>query len=171
METEKTEQQNREHLRKELFRFSAYFIVLAALSFTAVYLFYKTYAKQSDSLRNDVIAYETILNKQQALKAKIDTIYYQMSLVNTGRVENDVFLEDYISQNIQDTRKLIGDDSISEFKQYAYLLSNIDSLMILKDNITAIGSQEQLALKDLMECMGKTSKVQKALAQDPTRGF
>jgi hypothetical protein len=171
METEKLEKQNRRDLRKELYRFIGYFVVLVALSFVMIYFFYETYTEQSDSIRNDIIAYKTILNKQQILKAKIDTIYYQMSLLNTGKVENDVFLENYISQNVQDTRSMIGSDSASEFKQYAYLLSNIDSLMLLKDNITTISNQEQLALKDLTECIGKTSQIQKTLAQDPTRGY
>jgi hypothetical protein len=134
-------------------------------------LFFKSCAAQSNGISNDIAAYKEILNKQQLLKFKIDTIYSQMSLLNTGKVSNDVFLGNYISKNIQDTRKIIGEDSVTEFRYYASLLNRMDNMMNLKNDLIKIIDKEQLALKDLNECIDKTNKVKKELSKDPTRSF
>lgn len=146
-------------------------MVLSAVLFSSVYLFFKSYALQRSSIQNDIMDYKEILNKQQVLQTKIDTIYYQMSLLNTGQVKNDVFLGNYISENIQQTKNIIGKDSISEFSHYSFLLTKMDSILALKNEIIVISDKERLALKDLNECMGKITKVKSELSQDPTRGF
>jgi hypothetical protein len=162
---------NGSNVRKHFLRFFGYFVALSFLSFLSIYLFFKSYDVQRSSIQNDVIAYKEILNKQQVLKSKIDTIYFQMSLLNTGKVENDVFLGNYISQNIQLTRSIIGEDANGEFKHYSFLLTRLNSIMALKSGIIVISDKERLALKDLNECMGKISKVKAELSTDPTRGF
>lgn len=162
---------NTDNVRRSFFKFLGYFAVLVLFSFLSVYLFLKSYAIQRNNTQEDIIAYKEILNKQQILKSKIDTIYYQMSLLNTGKVRNDAFLGNYISQNIQQTRVVIGQDSISEFKHYYFLLNKLDSVMALKNEIIQISDRERLALKDLNECMGKIYKVKSELSKDPTRGF
>jgi hypothetical protein len=163
--------ENGSNKREEFFKFIAHFIVLSILIFLSVYLFFKSNAVQRNNIQNDIVAYKEILNKQQVLKSKIDTIYYQMSLLNTGRVKNDVFLGNYISQNIKQTRNIIGTDSISEFKHYSFLLNRLDSILALKNEIIVISDKERLALKDLNECIGKITKVKTELFKDPTRGF
>lgn len=170
METELT-RLNASSVRRSFLKFLVHFVVLILLSFLTVYLFLNSYMLQRANIQQDILAYKEILNKQQILKSKIDTIYYQMSLLNTGKVRNDVFLGNYISKNIADTRAIIGNDSITEFKHYSYLFSKLDSMMALKNEIVLISDKERLALKDLNECMGKISKVKAELAKDPTRGF
>jgi len=162
---------NATNVRKSFLTFLAYFSVLIFFSFLSVYLFLKSYTIQQDNIQKDIVAYKEILNKQEVLKYKIDSIYYQMSLLNTGKVRNDVFLGNYISQSIKDTRNIIGNDSTANFNHYAFLLDRLDSIMTLKNEIILISDKERLALKDLNECMGKISKVTSALSQDPTRGF
>lgn len=157
--------------KKEFFRFIAHFAVLSLLIFLTVYFFFKSNAVQRHNIQNDIVAYKEILNKQQVLKSKIDTIYYQMSLLNTGRVKNDVFLGNYISENIQQTRDIIGTDSISGFEHYSFLLNRLDSILALKNEIIVISDKERLALRDLNECMGKIAEVKAELLKDPTRGF
>ncbi|MDR0794403.1 MAG: type VI secretion system transmembrane protein TssO [Chitinophagaceae bacterium] len=171
MEKRKLENQNASEVRKGVFKFLGYFFVLTGLLFLSVYLFFKSCAAQSNSINNDIAAYKATLNKQQILKSKIDTIYYQMSLLNTGKVKNDVFLGNYISKNIEDTRQIIGKDSAAEFRFYASLLNKTDDMMRLKNELIAIMDKEQLALKDLNECIGKITKVKNELSRDPTRSF
>lgn len=162
---------NASTVRASFFRFLGYFSSLTLLTFLSVYLFLKSNIIQKENIQNDIIAYKETLNKQQVLKSKIDTIYYQMTLLNTGQVRNDVFLSNYISQNIQETRNIIGSDSTSNFKHYSYLLTNLDSLMMLKNQVITISDRERLALKDLNECMSKMSKIKSELHKNPTRGF
>lgn len=164
-------QSDRSSIRKKFFVFISYFIVLCSLVFLSLYFVFKSYEIQKSNIQTDIVAYKEMLNKQQVLKAKIDTIYYQMSLINTGKVKNDLFLGNYISQNIQETKIIIGTDSVSAFKHYAVLLNKLDSILVLKNNITVISDKERLALKDLNECIGKITKVKSELSKDPTRGF
>jgi hypothetical protein len=153
------------------FKFIAHFTVLSIFIFLSIYMFVNSYAVQRNNIQNDIVAYKEILNKQQVLKSKIDTIYYQMSLQNTGRVNSEVFLGNYISRNIQQTRGIIGTDSISAFQHYSFLLNRLDSILILKNDIIVISDKERLALKDLNECMGKITIVKKQLLKDHNRGF
>jgi hypothetical protein len=162
---------NASSVRKSFLRFLAFFAVVIFLSFLSIFFFLKSYAIQRDNIQKDIVAYKEVLNKQEVLKSKMDTIYYQMSLLSTDKVRNDVFLSSYISKNIQETREIIGNDSISEFKGYSFLLNRLDSIMALKTEIIDISDKERLALKDLNECMGKISKVKSEISKDPTRGF
>ena len=118
-----------------------------------------------------MVSYKAVLNKQQVLYDKLDTIYYRMTLLNTDKVQNNVFLGNYISKNIQEFRKTIGKDSIAEFSHYAFLLNKLDSLLTLKNEIVEIDAKEQHALRDLNECIDKIKKVEKDLSKDPSRGF
>jgi hypothetical protein len=158
-------------VRKGIFKFLGYFFVLTGLVFLSIYLFFISCATQSNSIDNDMIAYKAILNKQQVLKSKIDTIHYQMSLLNTGRVRNDIFLGNYISKNIAETRKIIGSDSTGEFKFYVTLLDKTDNMLRLKNDLIKITDKEQTAKKNLDECIEKTAKIVKELSRDPTRDF
>lgn len=162
---------NGDKIRRESLKFILSFGILSVFSFLVLYFFVKTHTIQSANIHKDVFCYKQLLNKHHVIKAKIDSIYYQMSLLNTGKVRNDVYLGNYISDNIQDARRTIGQDSISEFKHYSCLLNKLDSLLTLKNDITAIKDKEQLALRDLNECVGKISKIKKDLSYNPARNF
>ena len=162
---------NSEKVTSEFLKFILLFGILSIFSFLVIYLFVKTHEIQSANIHKDVVSYKQLLNKQQVVKGKVDSIYYQMTLLNSGKVRNDVFLGNYISDNIQDVRKIIAKDSISDFKHYAYLMNKLDSLLKLKTDIIVIKDKEQLALRDLNECIGKITKVKKELSDNPTRNF
>lgn len=162
---------NSASVKKSFMRFLACFVVLMLASFLVVYFFFKSNAIQHENIQHDILVYKETLNRQQILKSKIDTIYYQMSLLNTGKVRNDVFLRNYISQNIQDTKRIIDVDSSSAFKHYAFMLSKLDTMLVLKNEITLISDKERLALRDLNECVGRMGRINSELLRDPTRGY
>lgn len=171
MASYKHQKQNAKEIKREIQKFIGYFLVLAGLSFSVVYLFLSSYNHQRKSIEKDVIAYKETLNKQQMLYTKLDTIYYHMSLLNTNKVRNSVFLGDYISKNLQDFRKIIGKDSVTEFKHYWQLIDKVDSLLALKNEIVSITAKEQHILRDLNECIEKITKIEQELSKDPSRGF
>lgn len=167
----KNKKQNSEDIKRELRKFAGCFFVLTLLSFFVIFLFLDSYQHQRNRIEQDVVAYKTILNKQQMLHSKLDTIYYHMSLLNTNKVRNNVFLGDYISKNIQDFRKIIEKDSTVAFKHYSFLMEKIDSLLALKNEIVTISAKEQHILRDLNECIEKITKIEQELSKDPSRGF
>lgn len=160
---------------KEIFNsfcvFLTSFVILLTVSFIGVFCFYKSSDLQQDNIEKDVLAYKEVLNKHYALKTKIDTVYYHMSLLSTGKVRNDVFLENYITKDIGQIKALIGEDKEENFKYYSVLISKLDSLLELKNKIIHVSDQENLALRDLNECMNRFKKVHNELTEDPSRKF
>jgi len=126
---------------------------------------------QTNYIVRDINSYKELLNKHRLLKQKTDSLFNQLTLVNTGKVINDLFLEKYIADNRNEMVRLIGADSGIAFKQYGYLMNNIQGMLKQKDSLIGIFNRENLALKDLLECMNKTRKVKKDLFYDPTRSF
>lgn len=152
-------------------KFLGCLVILCTLSFMSIFLFLESYTIQHKNIENDILAYKEILNKQEELKVKIDTIYYQMSLFNTGKVRNNIFLGNYISKNIQDARDKIGVDSTSAFKHYTFLLIKLDSMLLLKNDIIKIEDKERFAYRELQGCVKNMSKIKTELSKDPTRSF
>lgn len=162
---------NQKEVRKETHKFIITFILLTGYSFLLLCFFYLSSEYQYKKIQNDLVRYKITLNKQQVLKQKIQTIYDQMSLLNTGKVSNDIFLEYYIYKNVNEAQILVGSDSLSDFKHYSFLFHNIDKMLKLKDTTIIISNKEQMALKDLNECIKKFSEVRTQLKTDPTRRF
>lgn len=161
---------HKEVLRSTLY-FWATFAVLLLFSFFTVYFFLESYRAQNSYIVKDINRYKEILNKHQLLKQKTDSLYNQLSLLNTGKVDNDLFLEKYIADNRNGIVAIIGADSAKEFRQYAYLMNNVDNMLRQKDTIISISNKEKLAYNDLMECMNRTRNIKKELSLDPTRNF
>jgi hypothetical protein len=151
--------------------FWATFALLLLFSFLTVYFFLESSRVQHSYIIKDINDYKALLNKQQLIKQQTDSLYSQLSLLNTGKVDNDPLLEKYIADNKNKLCQIIGNDSVKEFQQYAYLMNNLDNMLRQKDTIIGITSKEKLALNDLMACMNKIRKVKSDLSFDPTRNF
>lgn len=147
------------------------FALLISLTYLPVYFFFKSCKAQNEYITQDLNNYKQLLNKHQLLKVKIDSLYNELALLNTGKVGSDLMLEKYIADNKNEVIKAIGTDSLTEFKHYALLVANIDNILKQKDTILQVTNKEQLASADLRECMNKTRKVKQDLSFDPTRNF
>jgi len=147
------------------------FLILIFVFFIGIYFFYESSEQQKKRIEKDLLAYKTLLNKQYVLKSKVDTVYYHMSLLNTGKVEHDLYLEQYIAKDVEEIKKLVKDDNKENFNGYELLFIQLDSLLILKDQIMDVANQEAVALRDLNECMYRFKNVYMELTNDPHRKF
>lgn len=147
------------------------FLILIFVFFMAIYFFYESSEQQKKRMEKDLLAYKTLLNKQYTLKSKVDTVYYHMSLLNTGKVEHDLFLGQYIAKDVEEIKKLINNENVENFNGYKLLLSQLDSLLVLKDQIMDVSNQETVALRDLNECISRFKNVYAELTDDPSRKF
>lgn len=147
------------------------FLILIFVFFIGIYFFYESSEQQKKRIEKDLLAYKTLLNKQYVLKGKVDTVYYHMSLLNTGKVEHDLYLEQYISKDIDEIKKLVKENNEENFNGYKLLFIQLDSLLILKDQIMDVANQEAVALRDLNECMHRFKNVYTELTNDPHRKF
>lgn len=166
----KSKKQNAAEIRTELLKFIGFFLVLVCISFLCLYFFASSYSKQRKVIEDNIVAYKEILNKQQVLKPKLDSLMYRMSVMNTDRVSNNAFLANYIYTNIQEVKKVIGKDSL-EFKHYYSLVNRLDSMMQLKVEVMNISAKFELTKSDLEQCMGQNRQIRHSLAQDPSRSF
>ncbi len=145
------------------------FILLMLVCFLGVYFFFESSDRQYKQVERDVLLYKNVLNQQYVLKNKVDTLYYHMRLLNTGKVGNDHFLEQYISKEIEEIKNLVNKENSDNFNCYAMLLTQLDSILMLKTQLIQISNKENLALKDLNECMYRFKNVYTELMEDPNR--
>lgn len=151
--------------------FVVYFLILIFVFFISIYFFYESSDQQKKRIERDLIAYKSLLNKQYLLKSKIDTIYYHMRLLHTGKVEHDSYLEQYISKDLMEVKKLLVEENEENFIGYGVLLPQLDSLLLLKHEIIALSTQEAVVLRDLNACMHRFKNVYTELTDDPGRKF
>jgi hypothetical protein len=94
-----------------------------------------------------------------------------MDQLDINKVDNDIFLRNYIMDNVRDAKNIMGKDSADNFKHYSILMKQIEPMLALKNQIVNVSYKEQNALRDLSECRGKVGIVNHELRVDPTRKF
>lgn len=161
---------NTEDVRNGIIRFILSFIVLISITLTTVFLFFKSSKIQKEQIQKELNDYKNVLSRNELLKIKMDTIYYKMALLNTDRVQNDIFLRNSILEDLQDTKNIMGSDSTKAFKQYATLTKNIGKMTIFKNELINVTAKERNALRSLNECIGKVEKINSQMRTNGSGG-
>lgn len=162
---------NNREIYLSLISFVVHFLILIFVFFLSIYFFYESSEQQKKGVERDLLAYKTLLNKQYFVKSKVDTVYYHMSLLATGKVEHNSYLEHYIVKDVDEIKKLVKLENKENLNGYSMLLDQLDSLLALKDQIITVGDQEAMALRDLNDCMRRFKNVYEELTDDPNRKF
>lgn len=150
---------NKDDVRNGMLRFIFAFAILLVVSFLTVFLFFRSSEVQKQQIQSELNDYKSVLSRNELLKIKMDTIYYKMALLNSNKVENDIFLRNSILEDLRDTRNIMGADTVKSFKQYAALTKNIGKMTVFKNELINITAKEQNALRSLNECIGKVGKM------------
>ncbi|MFV0531926.1 MAG: type VI secretion system TssO [Flavobacteriales bacterium] len=150
---------NRKDVRKGTIRFILSFIVLTIVSFLSIFFFFKSSQLQNRETRKQINEYHEMLERNNLLHMKMDTIYYKMSLIGNEKVANDNFLRQSIFSDMNDCREMIGKDSIGDLKNYATLLGNLKPVLDYKAKLGELKSKERNVKRMLDICSGKTSRV------------
>lgn len=171
MSSNREKKLNESDVRAGIWKFVLSFIVLSAVSFSTVFFFFKSYDIQREGISKEAEAYRELLSRSDLLKTHVDSIFYRMDQLDISKVDNDIFLKNYIMDNVRDAKNIMGRDSADNFKHYAILMKHIEPMLSLKNQIVIISNKEQIKLRDLRECMGKVGSVKNRLLDDPTRKF
>lgn len=150
---------NKDDVRNGIFRFVFSFAILLGISFLTVFLFFRSSEIQKQQIQKELNDYKSVLSRNELLKIKMDTIYYKMTLLNSNKVENDIFLRNSILEDLQDTRNIMGPDTAKSFRQYASLTKDIGKMTVFKNELINITAKEQNALRSLNGCMEKVGKM------------
>ncbi|MDH2206974.1 MULTISPECIES: type VI secretion system TssO [Empedobacter] len=156
---------NKKDVQKGTFNFILSFIVLCLFSFFAIFLFFKSSEVQKDDIQGDIERYRTIINRNNILQTKLDTIYFKLDKLSKDEVGNEIFLRNSIVRDIKECQIVMGEDSIREFKQYAALMNNLKQTIEFKGQMMMTVHQEKIALRDLNECTKKVNELNAALAR------
>lgn len=154
---------NKDAVQKGTMRFILSFIVVSALSFLTVFLFFKSAELQNRQIKRDRDDYLRLISKNELIKVQLDTIYKRMSILGTGKSPNEFLLTKTINKNIVETKAIMQQDSVKGFAHYNTLLSQIDDIMNFKRKLTKATGEESAALRDLTICTGNETEVSSRL--------
>ena len=109
-------------------------------------------------MRKELDAYHNVIGKNEALKIKIDSVYYKLTLLNTDKVSNQIELRNQIFKDLSDCKKFIGQDSLVDLRHYSILLKNVEPIIAYKNELMKLTSQEQAIFGQLEDCLGKVGR-------------
>lgn len=171
MSSNREKKLNKSDVRTGIWKFILSFVVLSMVSFSCLYLFFKSYDIQREGISREAEAYKELMRRSDMLKENVDDIYEKMSQLDVGKVDNEVFLRTNIMDNVGNVRSIMGKDSTTSFKHYAALMKQIGPMLTLKTKISGVVEKKKIVLRDLDECMGKVNKANNELRRDPSRNF
>lgn len=171
MSSNREKKLNKTDVTVGIWKFVLSFIALSGVSFICVFFFFKSYDIQREGIKKQADDYRELLTRSDLLRIHVDSILYRMDQLDINKVDNDIFLRNYIMDNVRDAKNIMGKDSVDNFKHYSVLMKHIEPMLALKNQIVAVSYKEQNALRDLSECRGKVGIVNSELRVDPTRKF
>lgn len=171
MSSNREKKLNKSDVRIGIWKFVLSFVILSAVSFTSVFFFFKSYDIQREGIKKQADDYRELLTRSDLLRTHVDSIFYRMEQLDINKVDNDIFLKNYILDNVRDAKNIMGKDSVNNFKHYSILMKQLEPMLFLKTEIVKVSYKEQTALRDLSECRGKVGLANNELRQDPTRKF
>lgn len=171
MSSNREKKLNKSDVRSGIWKFIFSFVILSAVSFTSVFFFFKSYDTQLKGVDDEVGRYRDLLNRDNLLRTHVDSIYARMELLDSDKAYNDNFLRTYILDNVREAQDIMGADSANNFKHYAVLMQKIKPMLNLKSQIISVSFKQQIAIRNVQECQGKSNKINNKMKIDPTRKF
>ncbi|MCX8532807.1 type VI secretion system TssO [Chryseobacterium luquanense] len=171
MSSNREKKLNRSDVRSGIWKFIFSFIILSGISFTSVYFFFKSYDTQLKGIDKEVAQYRDLLNRDDLLHTQVDSIYARMELLDSDKAYNDNYLRTYILDNVREAQQIMGVDSADNFKHYAVLMQKIKPMLNLKSQIINVSFKQQIAIRNVQDCQGKSNQINNKMMIDPTRKF
>lgn len=171
MSSNREKKLNTSDVRSGIWKFIFSFAILSAVSFIAIFFFFKSYDTQLKGIDAEVAEYRDLLSRNEILRIQVDSIYRRMEILDTDKAYNDNFLRTYILDNVHEAQKIMGRDSVDNFKHYALLLQKVKPMLKLKDQIIDVSFKKEIAKRNLSACQGKSEQINNRMRIDPTRNF
>lgn len=154
---------NRNEIKRRTLHFWLLFVVLLVATLVPAYAFVWAAGQQQKAFITGLQDHRQMQNKQIILHDKVDSLYGLITLVSTRKVDNYLFLEQYISDAKNGISIMIGDDSTGRFVAYTHLMSTLNTQLLLKDSIVKAESREALIKTDLISCMAHNKGIRKEI--------
>lgn len=147
--------QNRKEINRAFGQFLAWFVGLTILLLGCVYAFLKTGSYEVDRLTEQRQQFEEVFLMDAVLAEKVDSLYADMTLLNTARIANGRQLERVITKEKDEIAKIVAQKQQiqSYFGVYGRLSGHINEMLILKDSLSKAIADETTARTELTECL------------------
>jgi len=171
MSSNREKKLNTSDVRSGIWRFIFSFVILSAVSFTSVYYFFKSYDTQLKGIDDEVRQYRDLLSRNELLRIHVDSMYARMEVLDSDKSYNDNFMRTYILDNVHEAYNIMGKDSADNLKHYAILMQKIKPMINHKDQIINLSFKQQIAIRNVQDCQGKSDQINNKMRIDPTRKF
>jgi len=160
---------NNKEVKKGFSIFILYLVILFGASILSLFLLIQTRKVQITETANQLDRYDQIQNKQIILSNKIDSLLYDMSLLNTDKIQNSIFMQSRISNEKEAIDKLIQSSDSSHFLIYSQIISLVNPMLTNKDSINSQLNREEFLKKSLLDCMRKYKDTKRKVEYNPVR--
>lgn len=134
-----------------LFAFAICFSILTGVG--CVWLFVRTASREVTCMDMRLKEYDAAFARQILLTEKIDSLYNNLMLLNSGQRINEIVLQNRISTQkmslIWDLEQMESGDALL----YDKLSDEINTMLQVKDSIRIVNNQVELVKGDLQRCM------------------
>lgn len=160
---------NRNDVQKGTRNFIFSFIILCAMAFCVVFLFFKSAEMQKNEIHDDLEAYRSMLGRNEVLNIKLDTIYYKMTQMSNDKTQNDIFLRNSIIEDIQVGRDIIGKDSAADLRQISKLLVQMQPMLTYKNELLKKKMEESSYSRLLKQCIESNTRAETVVRSNARR--
>jgi hypothetical protein len=140
--------------------FFAYFLALLFFSLLCIFFLFRTHQDQVERVGAQQASLNTIQNRQLALSDKMDKLLRNFRLVNSGEVENNLYLINEVSLQVEDMERAYRASDTAAFAVYGLLLREMRASLLVKDSIGELVNRETFLKTALNTCIASYSKQQ-----------
>lgn len=134
-----------------LFAVSMLFAILVGLG--CVWSFFMTADREVARMELRSREYDATFSRQIALTERVDSLYNNIALLNSGRQFNEIVLKNRISTQKMDLMRTLDDINQGDALLYGKMAENINTVLQVKDSISLVSGQVQQVKGDLQRCI------------------
>ena len=160
---------NNKEVKKGFHVFLLHLIVLLGISLLSLFCLIQTREVQISQLISQLDSYDRIQNKQLMLSDKIDSVLYDLALLNTDKIQHSVFMQARISHEKEQIEQLLQSSDSTHFLVYVRLMNLVNPALARKDSIDGQLSREEFLKQSLFDCMHKYNDTKRKVDYNPIR--
>lgn len=155
---------NNKEVRKGYFRFTGFLILIVSCTVCVLYGFMKTSSVEVSKILTKTGEYDRVYIQQLKLVESMDSVINYLSLLNTSPKINDLLLQNVISRKKMTLMENMGLMNDKDCKLYNKVITDLNTLLSIKDSLRMLTMQEEMVRSDLIRCVDENKQVSRKLS-------
>lgn len=156
--------ENNKEVRKGYLRFTGFLILIVSCTVCVLYGFMKTSSVEVSKILAKTGEYDRIYVQQLQMVESMDSVINYLSLLNTSPQINDLLLQNVISKKKLTIIEKMGTMNDKDCKLYNKVITDLNTLLSIKDSIRMFTMQEEMVRSDLIRCVDENKQVSRKLS-------